>query len=298
MKLKPLLALLVLCAVIAGCDPGADRSISRVTQPAGPAAAASSPAAASSTQPVLVLGALAQEIDHVQKALTDRRDMEVGGLKYVTGRLDGRDVIVARGGVGKVNAAMTATLLITRHRPSCVIFTGVAGGIHPDLLPGDIVLAEKTVQHDFGDVVGGKFSVKPTRNPITNKPNRLHLLADPDLVDVAEAAAGRIEFQPISTASGQRQITVRRGIVATGDVFVACRDKCQEIRKNCQADAVEMEGAAVAQVCLQLRVGALIVRSMSDCANEKASADFNTFVGPAARNSATLAVEIIRSLPK
>ena len=95
-----------------------------------------------------ILGAMPVEIQMLESELKDKKTEKILGVEFHTGVLNGRNVVLAVGGMGKVNAAMTATLIIDHFRPSEVIFSGVAGGLNPDLAPGDIVLGEKIAHHD------------------------------------------------------------------------------------------------------------------------------------------------------
>ena len=103
------------------------------------------------TSPVAILGAFDEEVAILEAKLANPKAHIIEGIQFLTGTLNQRNVVIARTGVAKVNAAMTATLIIEHFRPSRAIFTGVAGGLNPDLQLGDIVIAEKTAQHDLAD---------------------------------------------------------------------------------------------------------------------------------------------------
>ena len=193
--------------------------------------------------------------------------------------------------IGKVNAAMTATLLLDHFRPDEILFTGVAGGINPDLAPGDIVLGEKTAQHDRGKLTTAGFSPQPTGEGIPL------LMSPPErLLALAEAAAKDADLDRIKTTRGERVPRVIRGVIVTGDIFVASPAKTAELRKMFKADAVEMEGAAVAQVCWQFHVPCLVIRSISDLADNAADKDVDIFMKAAANNAAGFVKQIVTSL--
>ena len=239
-----------------------------------------------------ILGAMSDEVAMLADRLTEKEERKIEGIRFVTGKMNGRQVVVARTGVGKVNAAMTATLLVEHFSPSEVIVTGVAGRINPELLPGDIVIAEKTTQHDFGDLTPKGIENWGARNPINGERNPVFFPMTERLLTVAKASVSRVEFEKIGT----RTPKVIEGIVVTGDVFVASDAKVAELRKRLQADAVEMEGAAIAQICWQQGVPCLIIRSISDSADAKADGDYEKFHKIAARNSAKLVGEIVKQL--
>lgn len=248
--------------------------------------------------PTAILGAMGSEVNVLVEELEDAKDHEIEGIFFWEGRLQGRRVVVARTGVGKVNAAITATLLYEHFRPAEVLFTGIAGGLRPSLLPGDIVIAAKTVQHDFGTLTSEGFHRRGARNPISPERNPLFIPADRRLLRVALAAAKTVKLDAIRLREGTRTPSVVEGTVATGDVFVASPAKKAELHKELGADAVEMEGAAVAQVCWQWQVPCLVIRSVSDLADDNALADSRTFLRIAVGNSAALVREIVAALAK
>ena len=243
-----------------------------------------------------VLGAMPDEVRLLESRLQDKQVQEYLGMKFFSGTLAGRRVVVAYTGVGKVNAAMTTTLVLDHYQPAEVLFTGVAGGINTNLGPGDIVLGERVAQHDFGEVSDQNFQTQPTDNPRTGQHNPLFFAGADRLLAVAEAAAQRVPWEQLVTTQGARTPQVRRGVIVTGDVFVASPVKCTELRTKFKADAVEMEGGAVAQICAQQGVPCLVIRSLSDRADATANLDFKKFFHAAAANSAHLTEAILRQL--
>ncbi len=243
-----------------------------------------------------ILGAFSEEIESLDNSIEDRKVQTIEGIPFVTGKLKGRQVVLALTGIGKVNAAMTAILLLEHFKPEEVLFTGIAGGINPDLLPGDIVIAEKTVQHDLGRMTTEGMIYRGMRNPLTRIRNPVFFPADSALLSLAEASGKRIKLDSIKADSAVRIPIIITGIVVTGDVFVASPSKKNELREKLNADAVEMEGAAVAQICWQHEVPCLVIRSLSDSANEQAEVDINMYREIAARNAALLVENIVKQL--
>ncbi len=254
------------------------------------------PQRATSTRPTLLLAAFGREAQLLEERLTDRREERVAGIACRTGRLAGRPVVLAKTGVGKVNAAMTTAVALAHYRPAEVIFTGIAGALRGDLAPGDIVVASGTVHHDFGKLHAEGFEPTQTRSPIDGLRNPLVLEADPRLVALALEAAKTIQFDKIETEAGPRQPKVIAGTIATGDTFIASPRKREEIRLRHDACAVEMEGAAVAQVCLQLRTPWVIIRSISDRADERAVTDVKAFHRTAAANAGRLVIGMLETM--
>ena len=240
-----------------------------------------------------ILGAFEREVTLIEDQVAQRKDRNIEGIRFVSGKLNGPDVVVTWTGVGKVNAAMTTTLLIEHYKPQRIIFTGIAGGVNSDLQPGDIVIAERTAHHDMGTFWPEGLFCKGVKSRLDGYENPVFFPADPNLVKVAQQAARQADFRSIKTVTGERKPRIITGVVVTGDSFIASTDKCAELRKKLEADAVEMEGAAVAQICYQRGIDHLVIRSISDNADEGAVLDKQTFYIMAARNSANLVAEII-----
>lgn len=248
---------------------------------------------ASSPRPTAVLGVTAQDVSEIQAKLTEPVLLEIEGVAFTAGRVAGRSVVVGWTGVGKVNAAMVTTLLIEHFKPTRVILTGIAGAIDPNLEPGDIVIGNQTAHHDMGYIGPAGMEPGGVRNRLTDDTNPTFFPADPNLLAAARQAAGVTSFDPIAHRNGQRSPRVVVGTIVTGDTFVASKIKCQELAETLEADAVDMEGAAVAQICYQRGIGCLVLRSIADKADESAVVDKQKFYALAARNSAALVRRIL-----
>jgi adenosylhomocysteine nucleosidase len=246
------------------------------------------PRPAPATPVAAILGAMTVEVEALGQELTDKKERTVQGVRYTTGSLKGKRVVLAHAGIGKVNAAMAATRLVEQFQPTHVLFTGVAGGVNPDLGPGDVVIGARTAYHDYGEWTPDGFRVGRTVDPFTGKPNPLFFPADAALLGVAERAAADLKLAPVKTGQGPRTPRVVTGVIVTGDAFVASPAKQKALRKEFAADATEMEGAAVAQICWQRRVPCLVLRSLSDGAGAGARDDEPLFEKTAAQNAALL----------
>ncbi len=245
---------------------------------------------------VVVLGALDAEIRPVVAALADREAVEILGLPCVAGRIAGRSAVVAATGVGKVNAAMTTALLIARFSPAAVVFTGVAGALDPGLQPGDVVVGERLVQHDLVRHNEQGVVLRDVRNPRDGTANPIALEPSPRLLALARQAASGPGLALVGAAGESRPPRLAFGTIATGDSFVGSRARKEELRERTGALAVEMEGAAVAQVCYQHGVPFLVVRGLSDRAAGDASAEARRNLEVAAGNAAAVALAVIRGL--
>ncbi|WP_198170708.1 5'-methylthioadenosine/adenosylhomocysteine nucleosidase [Deinococcus arboris] len=213
-----------------------------------------------------IIGAMDEEIEVLLADLQAREDLTFPGVTLHRGALDGVPVLLTRGGIGKVNAAMTTTYLLTQGATR-IIFTGVAGGVHPDLKVGDIVVSTDCVQHDV-DVTALNY-------PIGTVPGETpSWAADPILRAVALEAAGEVP--------GVRAL---EGRVASGDQFIASRDEVGRLWTAFGAACAEMEGAAVAQVCAKAGVPFVVIRSVSDTADQDAQVDYHEFMPQVARHA-------------
>lgn len=239
-----------------------------------------------------ILGAFSDEVKLLEDSLQHKQVVNLKGIRFLTGELRGRSVVVALTGVGKVNAAMTTTILLMNWQPQQLIFTGIAGGVNPEIMPGDMVIAKSTIQHDFGKIDSTGMVLWQTFNPTDKSRNPLYFPADSILLQKAQKVSNLTKYKEIVG----RKVKVMTGIVATGDVFVNSDEKVKELQNKVKADATEMEGAAVAQVCYELKIPCLILRSISDNANSKAHVDMNVFGSIAAYNSASLVLGILGNL--
>ncbi len=246
--------------------------------------------------PVAVLGVYGQDVMELEGKLADAISCEIEGIMFISGRTAGKPVVVAWTGVGKVNAAMVATLLIEHFKPAKVVFTGIAGAVDPNLEPGDIVIAGRTAHHDMGSYWSEGIEPGGVKSRLTGDTNPTFFAADPDLLVAAEQATHKTTFDSIAHRNGRRPPRIVVGTVVTGDTFVASKKKCAELADKFDADAVDMEGAAVAQVCYQRSVAGLVIRSIADKADESAVVDKQKFYALAARNSAKLVAAILESL--
>ncbi len=240
------------------------------------------------------MGAFSDEVKLLEESVSHKRVRTLHGIPFTTGKLHCRRVVIALTGIGKVNAAMTTMLMIQEFRPSEIIFTGIAGGLNPGLLPGDIVIGRETTYHDFGYITFQKQATRATRNPITGEYNPVYFKADSVLLTKTLAAAEKVTL--LSASDNRRAPKVVLGRIVTGDVFVSSEEKVNQLLADFEGDATEMEGAAVAQICHQQQLPCIVIRSLSDKANGNAREDMLNFLKVAARNSAALVLEILREI--
>jgi adenosylhomocysteine nucleosidase len=259
---------------------------------------ACSPAAAQqAARPVAILGVPA-EVKDVEARLTRPTIERVHGVAFSVGVIGSTHVILGKTNAGKVNAAMMATLVITHFAPSAVYFTGTAGAVDPELKPPDVIIATAIGYHDFGASTAGGFVRRATNNPVTGGANPAFFAPDERLLSAARRLAPMLRFT--SAPGTTRPPVAREGVIVTGDAFVANSAQRDEMRKSLKAAAVEMEGAAVAQVCWQLGVPFMVIRSITDNADGGTIGDYRTNLEAASRNAAALTLAVIadRSGPR
>ncbi|MDR2182553.1 MAG: 5'-methylthioadenosine/adenosylhomocysteine nucleosidase [Clostridiales bacterium] len=228
-----------------------------------------------------IIGALSVEIEGLLEKMEIGDIHTIGGLVYYTGEIAGKNVVLARCGVGKVNAAMCAQAMKLGFSVSAVINLGAAGAIDNALNIGDVVVATDLVHHD---VNAGSFGYKPGQLPGMDV---LAFSADKRLSELAVRACNAAFEQ------GGIPCTVHHGRIATGDQFIEDAATKQHILEEFGALCVEMEGAAIAQVCHQNKTPFVAIRAISDKADGSAQANFDEFVTQAAENSARSVMEMI-----
>lgn len=226
-----------------------------------------------------IIAAMDEEMIAIKKLMNNINESTYFGRIFYLGEIESKKVILVKAGVGKVNAASVTQLLIDKFNVDCVINVGSAGAINYDLGYGDIVISTSLVQHDF-DIT----CFDHEKGYITDIGREIK--ANEDLVNTFEKVINRVD----------EDIRVIKGIIATGDQFLNDLDVKKEIRREFNAECGEMEGAAVAQVCMLCDVPFVIIRSISDKPNSNEKIDFYKYLEMASNNCAKIVKEAMRIL--
>ncbi len=235
-------------------------------------------------RPIGIIGAMDEEVRRLRTSIGAARSESSGKRPYLFGEIAGRPVVLAFSRWGKVAAASTATTMIERFGVERVVFTGVAGAIDPALGIGDVVVASSLVHHDLD----ARPFIKRYEVPLLDL---VEIPTDPTLSAAAEEAAREVlerELPQLLSDEERRHFgmdapRVRAGLVASGDRFIADPSEVRRLREDLpRVLAVEMEGAAVAQVCFEHDLPCAVVRTISDRADHAAPVDFGAFVSDVA----------------
>lgn len=224
-----------------------------------------------------IMGAMPEEIVELKNFIDVHEEVEMANFTIFKGSVRDKNVYFVQSGVGKVHAAMCAQLLISEFGIQTLIFTGVAGGINPDLNIGDVLLSIDAIQHDVDATALG---TEPGEILFSN--GMKIFSADQKLLELAE----NMKSPPAQ---------VRKGRVLTGDQFIANKEKLMHLADTFAGDCVDMEGASVGQVCHIHNIPFLLIRSISDKADEEANVDFPQFMKDAAKNSASIVKHVLDS---
>lgn len=228
---------------------------------------------------IAIIGAMEEEVSLLRDKISNLVTEIHGGFEYYLGQIENHDIVLLKSGIGKVNAAIGTALLLKLYQPDYVINTGSAGGFHPDLNVGDIVISEAVCHHDV-DVTPFNYEL----GQVPGMPSRF--MPDKKLVEIAKQSIEALD-----------EVKHMHGLIATGDRFMYLSDDVQKTRENfSDMIACEMEAAAIAQTCHAFETPFVITRSLSDIAGKENAVTFEKYLGQAATHSAKLILAMLKRI--
>lgn len=224
-----------------------------------------------------IIGAMDEEVNQIKGKMKDTRVIRKATMEFYTGTLEGKEAVVVRSGIGKVNAAICAQILIDEFSVEIVINTGIAGSLRNEINIGDIVISTDAMHHDM-DVTGfgHEYGVIPRMETSV-------FTADTEIVEIAYKVCKKVN----------PDINVYRGRIVSGDQFINDKGKKQWIVDHFQGYCTEMEGAAIAHTAYLNQIPFLIVRAISDKADNSAYMDYDDFEAKAIEHSVKLMLELM-----
>ncbi len=223
-----------------------------------------------------IIAAMSEEMEAIKQYMENIKVEKEFENEFFVGKIGKTECVLTTCGIGKVNAARSTQLLICRYNPECIINVGVAGGIDNNIKIGDIVIGERFVQYDFDLTAFGR--------ELGELPGDIgkYIYSDSKLLEKAENI--------LINNSEQKAIV---GTIASGDKFVTETEKSKEIYKSFDSSCVDMEGAAIAQVCFIDKVPFIAIRSISDSVNDMNKIDYEKFMPEAARKASDFVKEFL-----
>ena len=231
-------------------------------------------------KPIGIIGAMDEEVSLLKESASARLAETVAGMEFSTGELGDTPVVIVKCGIGKVNAGICTQILISRFQPAAIINTGVAGSLNADIDIGDIVVSTEAVQHDFNvsEIGVARGEIPPT--------GRVAFPADSSLCRMATEAVHQVS----------PEIHVFEGRICSGDQFISSRSQKDAIIQAFGGLCCEMEGAAIAQVCYLNETPFVILRAISDKADESSEVSFAEFCETSPHRCAAIVKAMISSM--
>lgn len=226
-----------------------------------------------------VIGAMEEEVELLRNQLANISVREIANSEFTTGTYKGQELILLKSGIGKVNAAMTTTILMQEYKPDLVLNIGSAGGFDEELEVGAVVISDEVRHHDVDATVFGYELGQVPQMPAAYTANK-------ELIELAVQAVDEI---------GEHQHAV--GLIATGDSFMSDPARVALVKRQFpEIKAAEMEAAAVAQVCFQYDTAFVVIRALSDIAGKESSVSFDEFLPVAAKHSTEIVLRVIEKM--
>lgn len=226
-----------------------------------------------------IIGAMDEEVISIKEEMDLISTRNIIGLDFYMGKMGGNNIVVVRSGIGKVNAAICAQVLIDMYGVDYIVNVGVAGAVAKELEIGDIVISSECIHHDFDTTIFG--------DPLgyISRMNVSYFKADEELVKLAKN---------VSEAVIENKVVVGR--IASGDQFISSNEKKVFLWNEFKASCAEMEGAAVAHACYLNKIPFVIIRSISDKAEDSSEHDYEAFFRESAKIAAKIVMKMVSEL--
>ena len=225
-----------------------------------------------------IIVAMHEELEEIKEYVEDINEKEIKHITFIEGKIEEKNVVLVQCGIGKVNAAMVTQALIDSYNIEYIVNIGVAGALNPMLNIGDVVIADKLIQHDFDITAFGH--------------SKGYITGVGDFIQTDENLRNKLE--KLNHNNKDNEYKIKLGIIASGDIFCTDIEMKNKIYSKFDADCVEMEGAAIAQVCYLNEIPFVVMRSISDSPNGKNAITFDKFLKIASKRIANLLVEFIK----
>ena len=225
-----------------------------------------------------IIVAMQEELEEIKEYVEDINEKEIRHITFIEGKVEEKNVVLVQCGIGKVNAAMVTQALIDSYSIEYIVNIGVAGALNPMLNIGDVVIADKLIQHYFDITAFGH--------------SKGYITGVGDFIQTDENLRNKLE--KLNHNNKDNDYKIKLGIIASGDIFCTDIEMKNKIYSKFDADCVEMEGAAIAQVCYLNEIPFVVMRSISDSPNGKNAITFDKFLKIASKRIANLLVEFIK----
>lgn len=226
-----------------------------------------------------IIGAMDEEVSKLKEKMNNVEIMNKASMDFYKGTMNGKEIVIVRSGIGKVNAGICTQILVDEYDIDAVINTGIAGSLNASIDIGDIVLSTDTLQHDV-DATG--FGYEPGIIP---RMETSVFAADERLRNLAKKCCEEVNTD----------INIFEGRIVSGDQFISDKEKKKYLEEQFGGYCTEMEGAAIAQTAYLNNIPFLIIRAISDKADDSASVDYPTFEAKAIENSVKLVKKIVEN---
>jgi adenosylhomocysteine nucleosidase len=245
---------------------------------------------------ILILGAVPQEITVFVSAMKEAAKKELWGIPYWQGEIAGKPVIVAITGIGKVYTGMTTTLFLTEMKPRLVLMSGTGARINQQLRTGDVIVAGTLYEHDYGSLTRNDMVYRAFNSPVNGAEVENKFSPPTALLKLADQAKATYRSPQVTANGATYEVKVRRGVVASGDLFGMTQQRIDSLRTHFHTDIVEMESAPLARVCQTFGVPYLVIRAGSNVAQEAPNDDYLRLSPIAARQAAYFCLHLLKYL--